>query len=308
MKIILIGCTGFIGSHLTKELAAEGNELTLLTRRADHPGLSGLAGPPGVRYAVWNGRDAASIVRQIDGADAVVNLAGASIANGRWTEARKKILVGSRVGSTDAIVEAMSRANSKPKVLVNASAVGYYGNVDEGDVGETHPAGTGFLAELCVAWERAAAKAGALGVRVVTPRIGFVVGGKGSALGKMALPFRMFVGGPIGTGRQWLPWVDISDVTGIIRYALVDERLAGPVNAVAPTPVRMREFSAELGSAMHRPSWAPVPGFAVRLLLGELADMILGGQKAVPSVLRRMGYEFKKPDLAGALREAIEKL
>lgn len=302
MKLLLSGCTGFIGGHLARELAAEGHDLAMLTRKTDH---SRLFSGPRVRYAVWDGAAAESVRPHLEGADAVVNLAGDSIARGRWSESRKQALTASRIRPTDAIVGAIAGMKTKPKVLVNASAVGYYGNVDEGDVDESHPAGSGFLAELCVAWEAAAMKAAASGVRVVTPRIGFVVGGKGSALGKMALPFRMFVGGPIGSGKQWFPWVHVSDVTGLIRHALADGGISGAVNAVAPGPVRMAEFCAELGAAMGRPSWAPVPGFAVRLLLGEMADMILGGQKAVPAAARKSGYAFRQPDLGKALRDAL---
>ncbi len=304
MKIVLSGCTGFIGGHLTKELALKGHELVSLTRRKEH---SGLFAAPNVRYVTWDGRDAGSLAKYMDGADAVMNLAGESIAKGRWNNARKRLLVDSRVGPTTAIVEAIATAKSKPKVLVNASAVGYYGNVDEGDVPEEYPAGEGFLASLCVQWEEAAKKAGTLGVRVVMLRIAFVVGGKGSALGKMALPFRMFVGGPIGTGKQWFPWVHVSDVTGIARYALTAEHLRGPVNAVAPESVRMKNFCGALGRAMGRPSWAPVPGFAVRLLLGELAGMILGGQKVVPSALNKAGYRFRYPELGKALLDALKE-
>lgn len=302
MKILLSGCTGFIGGRLTKELALEGHDLVSLTRRKDH---SGFFPAKNVRYVTWDGRDAGPLLSLVDGADAVINLAGESIANGRWNETRKKSLVSSRVGPTAAIVGAIAKAASKPRVLVNASAVGYYGNVDEGDVPEGRPAGEGFLASLCAEWESAANKAGTLGVRVVALRIGFVVGGKGSALGKMALPFRMFVGGPIGTGKQWLPWVHVSDVTGVARYALTAEQLRGPVNVVAPQQARMREFCAALGAALGRPSWAPVPGFVVRLLLGELADMVLGGQKVVPSALLKAGYGFRYPELPNALDDAL---
>ncbi len=304
MKILLSGCTGFIGGRLTKELALEGHDLVSLTRRTDH---SGRFSAKNVRYVTWNGRDAGPLAGLVNGADAVFNFAGESIARGRWSDARKKILVASRVGPTAAIVGAIAKAESKPRVLVNASAVGYYGNVDEGDVPEGRPAGEGFLASLCVEWERAANHAEALGLRVVTLRIGFVVGGKGSALGRMALPFRMFVGGPIGTGRQWLPWVHVSDVTGAARFALAAEQLRGPVNVVAPQQSRMKEFSSALGAAMGRPSWAPVPGFVVRLLLGELADMVLGGQKVVPSVLLKAGYGFRHPGLTTALDDALKK-
>jgi uncharacterized protein (TIGR01777 family) len=304
MNILLSGCTGFIGGRLVKELALDGHEIVSLTRRKD---FSGLFAAPKLRYARWDGNDPDAIAALVEEADAVVNLAGESVAKGRWNDARKKTLTDSRVGPTSAIVAAIASATSKPKVLVNASAVGYYGNVDEGDVPEEFPAGGEFLASLCVEWEEAAKKAAASGVRVVLLRIGFVVGGKGSALDLMALPFRLFVGGPIGSGRQWLPWVHVADVTGVARYALTAETLRGPVNAVAPNTVRMKEFCSALGGALGRPSWAPVPGFAVRLLLGELAGMVLGGQKAVPSVLLRSGYRFRHPELREALVDALHE-
>lgn len=304
MKILLSGCTGFIGSRLTKELADEAHDIVSLTRRKDH---SGLFSAKNVRYAAWDGRDPGPLAAIVDGVDAVVNFAGESIASGRWSDARKRALLASRVGPTAALVGAIATAAVKPRVLVNASAVGYYGNVDEGDVEESRPAGEGFLASLCVEWERAAMKAEASGVRVVVLRIGVVLGGKGSALGRMALPFRLFVGGPIGTGGQWFPWVHVADVAGVARYVLDERQVRGPVNVVAPERVRMREFSSALGAAMGRPSWAPVPGFAVRLILGELAGMVLGGQNVVPSALRKAGYRFRHPGLRDALADALKR-
>jgi uncharacterized protein (TIGR01777 family) len=303
MNILLAGCTGFLGRHLSSELAAEGHRIVSLTRRTD---FDGLFSSPNIRYVSWSGgtdAGAGDILPHVEWADAVVNLAGESIGRGRWTEARKKVLVASRVKPTEAIADAISKAKRKPAVLVNASAVGYYGNVEEGDVAEGHPAGRGFLASLCVEWERAAKRVEADGVRPVLLRIAFVVGGAGSALGRIALPFRLFVGGPIGTGRQWFPWVHVADVTGVVRFALVHGELRGPVNVAAPEQVDMRGFCGALGAALHRPSWAPVPGFAVRLLVGELADMILGGQRVVPEALDRAGYRFTYPKLSGALEE-----
>lgn len=302
MKILLSGCTGFIGGRLVRELAAAGHDVVSLTRRSD---FSGLFAAPNIRYARWDGADPSAIASFVEGADAVVNLAGESVAKGRWNDARKKVLEASRIVPTRAIVGAIAAAKSRPRVLVNASGVGYYGNVDEGDVREDHPAGAGFLPSLCVAWEAEAMEAGRHGVRVVTVRIGFVVGGKGSALGRMALPFRFFVGGPIGSGRQWLPWIHVADVTGIVRHALAADVLRGPVNASAPEPVRMREFCAALGGALGRPSWAPVPGFVVRIAVGELAEMVLGGQKAVPAAALASGYRFTRPDLGNALADAL---
>jgi len=304
VKILLAGGTGFIGTKLAGELCADGHEVVSLTRRRDH---GGLFAPPGLRYATWNGgegkEDEALLRPLVEEADAVVNLAGESVGKGRWSEARKKILVDSRVKPTEALVRAISASERKPGVLINSSAVGYYGNVDEGEVPEEHPHGAGFLASLCVRWEEAARHVSRDGVRLVLLRTAFVAGGEGSPLGRIALPFRLFVGGPIGSGKQWFPWVHLSDVTGVVRFALADPRLSGPVNVAAPDAVTMKQFCSALGRALGRPSWAPVPGFAVRILVGELADMILGGQKVVPRALERAGYEFRYPTLPAALGE-----
>ena len=301
MRILLAGGTGFLGRHLVKELAAEGHVIVSLTRRKDS---AGLIAAPNLRHVHWDGADAGALVRYIERAEAVVNLCGENMGKGRWNEARKAAFVRSRVGPTSAIVGAIAAASSKPRVLVNASAVGYYGNVEEGDVTEASPNGEGFVAALCARWEEAAAAAEASGVRVVRIRTGFVVAGKGSGLGRMILPFLLFVGGPIGSGRQWFPWVHVDDVVGAIRHALETDRLRGPVNVSAPAPVRMKEFSAALGKALRRPSWAPVPGFVARIVAGEVVEMALTGQKALPAALLASGYRFRRPDLADALAAA----
>jgi uncharacterized protein (TIGR01777 family) len=306
MKILLSGCTGFIGRRLTKELSLGGHQVVSLTRRTDHRGLYSA---PNVRYVTWGGgggpgdADAGILAPLVEDADAVVNLAGESIGKGRWSEARKKVLVDSRLEPTAALVAAIGNSRNKPATLINSSAVGYYGNVEEGDVPESHPPGDGFLASLCARWEGAAKKVEEYGVRLVLLRIAFVAGGEGSALGRIALPFRLFVGGPIGSGKQWFPWVHVADVTGATRFALTHDHVRGPLNVAAPDAVTMKEFCATLGRSLGRPSWAPVPGFAVRLLVGELADMILGGQKAVPRDLERSGFIFTYPELSSALRE-----
>jgi uncharacterized protein (TIGR01777 family) len=306
VNILLSGSTGFIGGRLTRELSMDGHDLVCLTRRRK---FDGLFQAPNVRYVTWTGgegpgdADAALLAPLVGEAGAVVNLAGESVGKGRWTAARKKILVNSRVKPTSALVRAISASGRKPAVLINSSAVGYYGNVDEGEVTEEHPHGEGFLASLCVEWEGAARKVEGEGVRLVLLRTAFVVGGEGSPLGRIAMPFRMFIGGPIGSGRQWFPWVHVADLTAVIRSALGDDRLRGPVNVAAPEALRMKEFCSILGRALGRPSWAPVPGFAVRLLVGELADMILGGQKVVPRALETAGYRFRYPDLYPALEE-----
>jgi len=306
MKILLSGCTGFIGRRLTRELSLEGHDIVSLTRRKEY---GGLFSAPNIRYVTWKGggesgeADAILLAPLVDAADAVINLAGESIGKGRWSDARKKVLVDSRLRPTTAIVSAIAKSRNKPSTLINASAVGIYGNVDDGEVPEGHPSGEGFLASLCLRWEGSALKAEKLGVRLVLLRIAFVTGGEGSALGRIALPFRLFVGGPIGSGRQWFPWVHVADVTGVTRFALVHDHVRGPLNIAAPDAVTMKDFCSTLGRSLGRPSWVPVPGFAVRILVGELADMILGGQKAVPRDLQRSGYTFIYPKLSDALEE-----
>jgi uncharacterized protein (TIGR01777 family) len=240
-------------------------------------------------------------VEKLEGADAVINLAGESIAAKRWTAAQKELIVNSRLDATKVLVDAIGRVSAKPSVLVNASAVGYYGNVESGDVTEDHAKGTGFLADTCVRWEAEANRAKTLGGRVVIIRIGIVLEKGGGALSKMIPPFQMFLGGPLGSGRQWFPWVHREDVIGAILFALQNPNLSGPVNAVSPNPVTMKEFCKALGRAMHRPSSAPVPAFMVKLLLGEMSEMLLTGQRAVPKKLQDAGYRFRYPELDNAL-------
>lgn len=299
MRIVLAGATGFLGRAVTAELRQAGHELVLLTR---DPGRVPAA--HGVTVAEWDGKTPGEWARQVDGAGAVVNLAGEPIAARRWTAERKGALAISRIQATKAVVAAIAKAKSPPGVLVNASAVGYYGDVPVGDVPETHPKGSGFLADLCEAWERAARTAEEHGVRVVSLRIGVALGRGGGAVDKMLPPFKLFAGGPLGSGRQWFPWVHRDDVAGVVSYAISDASLSGPVNVAAPEPATMKEFCAAFGRALGRPSWAPVPAFVLRLMLGEMAGMLLTGQRAVPARLAAAGYRFRHPALAGAL-EAV---
>jgi hypothetical protein len=235
-----------------------------------------------------------------------VNLAGESIAGGRWTDERKAAIRASRVEGTHAIVDAIAAASSRPKVLVSASAVGWYGPRDDEELDETAPAGEGFLASVCRAWEAAALGAAAHGVRTVALRIGVVLGPNGGALGRMLVPFRACLGGRLGSGRQWMSWVHRDDVVGLVLATLASDAYAGPVNATAPTPVRNRDFTAALARAVHRPALLPVPGVALRLALGEMADMLLTGQRVVPKVATGAGYEFRHPDLAVAIAASID--
>jgi uncharacterized protein len=301
-KVVIAGATGLIGRNLTSDLLGGGTSVVVLTRNA---GGAHTMKHPLLREVEWDGRHQGDWVSHMNGADAVVNLSGQSIGTKRWTATRKQELLRSRIDSTEALVDAMRTANSKPRVLINASAVGYYGNVDEGVVTEDRPPGTDFLAQLCSEWEKAALKAADLGVRVVLPRSGVVLDKDAGALQRMLLPFRLFVGGPLGSGNQWFPWVHREDEIRAIIFALRTESLSGPVNIVAPEQTTMRTFAETLGTALHRPSMFRVPSSALKALLGEMAGIILTGQKAVPSRLIRAGFKFRFPTLAGALENLL---
>ncbi|MCI0706702.1 MAG: TIGR01777 family oxidoreductase [Ignavibacteriae bacterium] len=303
MKIVVAGGSGFLGSALLAKLTATGHTVILLTR---NPHAQARTIPDTVQKVQWDAKTIGDWAKSIDGADAVVNLTGESIGGKRWSKTQKEILISSRVDSTKAIVEAIRQANTKPKVLVNQSAVGYYGNVPDGNVEENHPPGNDFLAEICQRWEEEARKAEALGVRVVIPRTGVVLSKHGGALPRMLLPFNLFIGGPLGTGRQWFPWIHLEDEINALAFVLNNEKLSGPVNLAAPESATMEQFCTLLGKAMHRPSWAPVPGFALKILLGEMAGpLLLGGQKVDPTKLQQGGYRFKYPKLDEALRDVL---
>ena len=292
MNIVLAGGTGFIGGALIDALVSRGDRITLLTR---HPDAARARRGDKVSPMAWDGKNSGEWSKALEGADAVINLSGESIAAGRWTAARKLALIKSRIDSTRALVAALSTTTKRPATLINASAVGYYGNSADGDSTESKPQGQDFLAALCGQWEREALAAEPLGVRVVLARIGIVLEEDGGALAKMALPFKLFAGGPLGSGKQGFPWIHRDDVVGGILFALDSNKLSGPVNFTGPTFADNAQFSAALGRALHRPSWAPAPAFAIRLALGEMSDMLLGGQKAPPKKLLDAGYRFKFP-------------
>lgn len=302
MKILFAGGTGFIGAGLTQRLLGAGHQVCVLTRNAES---ARKRVPRSVQVAEWDGRTVGDWEHHLSTADAVINFAGEPIAAKRWTSVQKELIIGSRVSAARALVQAMGQPKKTPSVLINASAVGYYGHVADGDVTETHPAGSGFLSTTCVEWEREALAAESLGVRVVVLRIAVVLGEQGGALEKLLLPFRLFVGGPVGTGSQWFPWVHRDDMIGASMYALHNKELSGPVNVVAPQPVTMRQFCSALGRALHRPSWVPVPPFLLRLALGEMSETILTGQRVVPRVLTDSGYLFQYPHLLPALADIV---
>ena len=302
MRVVITGGSGLIGSAVAREMGGAGHEVVVLTR--DLAKVKAL--PPNTRAVQWDGRTGDGWAPLLDGDTGIVHLAGESIAAGRWTESRKQRIRASRVESGGAVLAAIRQAKEKPGALLQGSAVGFYGSCGDEVVTEAHPPGGDFLAGVCVDWEASTAEAEALGVRRAILRTGVVLSGDGGALPKMALPFRLGVGGPLGGGRQWLPWIHLADEVGAIRFLLEREDARGPFNLTAPEPLTNRDFSRALGRALHRPSLAPAPGFALRLVLGEMAGMLLNGQRAVPQRLVEKGYTFRHPEALGALRNLLD--
>ncbi len=297
LSVLVTGGTGFIGRRLCEVLIAAGHEVTVLTR--DKRKAQGLKGRVTLLDDLGDlGEDAAF--------DAVVNLAGEPLADGRWSAGKKRRILESRIAVTEALVAYMARCRRRPEVLICASAVGFYGSDAERALTESSAPAPGFTHDVCRACERAAAKAEALGVRVCLLRIGIVLGSDGGALAKMLPPFEFGLGGPMGNGRQWVSWIHLDDVVGLILHAIGDTDLSGPVNATAPRPVRNRVFAKALGRALRRPALLPTPAFALRLLFGEMAEeLLLTGQKVLPERARAAGYRFRYPTLEEALGEIL---
>lgn len=296
MKLVLAGGSGFIGRALCARLIEQGHSLTLLTRsRSPAPLL------PGQTWVTWNPESTGDWQRTLDAADGVINLAGEPIAGKRWTAAQKSKIRSSRINTTRALVTAIGKAENKPKFLLNASAIGYYGARGDEVLTEESVPGNDFLSRVCVAWEQEAEQAAAYGLRVIRLRTGIVLGNGGGALAKMVPPFKLFVGGPLGSGTQWMPWIHLEDEIGLIQFLIENYHARGAVNATAPYPVTMREFCKTLGNVLHRPSWAPVPAFALRVLLGEMAELLLASQRVIPAKAQSLGYQFKYPTLHEAL-------
>jgi uncharacterized protein (TIGR01777 family) len=250
----------------------------------------------------WNGRDTGPWEQALEGADAVINLAGAPIAEGRWTVARKQLITDSRILTTRLLVSALSRCSSKSATFISASGIGYYGASDDRRLDEGAPRGQGFLADLCLVWEAEALRAAEFGTRVVLLRTGMVLEQDGGALAKMVLPFKLYAGGPIMPGTQWVSWIHRRDHIGLIQWALVNNHVCGPLNAVAPEPVTMSDFCMRLGRALHRPSWFPVPEYLLKLALGELGSLMTTGQRVTPRKAIEGGYAFHHATLDSALQ------
>lgn len=297
MQVTITGASGFIGKRLVSALESSGHRLTIVGR-APRAGSS-----PNAQFAVWDperGLPPPSAVQT----DAIVHLAGEPVSQ-RWSPKVKQRIRDSRVAGTLRLVEAMSQVETKPKVLVCASAVGYYGDRDDEILNEQAKPGTGFLPEVCVEWERAALTAQQLGIRVVLVRIGLVLGAGGGALQKMLPPFKAGVGGKLGSGEQWMPWIHLDDMVGLFQTAVEDDRWSGPINGSAPNPVRNTDFTAAIGRALRRPAIFPVPKFVVKLLYGEMADILFFSQRMIPEAATRLGYQFRYPQLFGALRSIL---
>jgi len=307
MRVIITGGTGLIGRALATELAADGHEVILLSRSPERAGQL----PPGVRAERWDGRTAAGWGPLADGAEAIVNLAGANLAGerffpSRWTAERKRLIRDSRVNAGRAVVQAVEQARQKPAVVVQASGVGYYGPCGDEPVTEDTPAGHDYLARFAAEeWEPSTAPVEEMGVRRVIIRSAAVLAPNEGALWRLVLPFRLFVGGPMGSGRQWFPWIHIQDEARAIHFLIAHQEARGPFNLVAPDPLPNARFAQVLGRVMGRPSWLPVPALALKLAFGEVAGVLLEGQRAVPKRLLELGFHFLFPSAESALRDLL---
>jgi uncharacterized protein (TIGR01777 family) len=299
MKVVVTGATGLIGSRLVPELRRRGDEAVVLTRSPERATRD-----LGVEAHGWRPELEPAPAAALAGADAVVHLAGENIAQ-RWNDAVKQRLMESRRTGTRNLVAGLRAVDPRPAVLVSSSAVGWYGSRGDEQLDESEPHGDGFLADVVAAWEREAEQAEALGIRVVRLRQGVVLDKDGGALAKMLPFFRAGVGGPVAGGKQWIPWIHVDDVVGMITGALDDARWDGAINAVAPEPSRNSDFSKALGRALHRPALLPVPAFGLQLLYGDMAGIVTEGQRVVPKRAEELGYAFRHPELDEALRSAL---
>jgi uncharacterized protein len=328
-RVIVTGATGLIGKAVCKDLKANGYQVVVFSR---DPQKARGAVPGAADYLAWQPAESGSWASTIDGAYGVIHLAGASLFGKRWTAEYKRDIIASREIGTRGLVSAMAQAQNKPQVFISSSAVGYYGPSGDQKLDESAPPGNDFLAQVCQVWEREAKKAEDLGIRTVMVRTGVVIGVgegrlpfpidlRGASLARpgiilkteegafplLMMPFRFFVGGPILPGTQWFAWVHLDDLVGLMMLALENEQARGPINGTAPEPQTNRDFAKTLGRVMGRPAWLPVPGFAMKLLLGEMADMITTGQRVIPKRAQDLGYQFKYPTSAQAIRQILNR-
>jgi uncharacterized protein (TIGR01777 family) len=299
VNVVVTGGTGFVGSRIVSEALTRGDRVVIPSRDPNRSRI-----PEGAEGAHWD-LDSDDWYGLVDGKDAVVHLAGEQAVGVRWTEETKQRMLDSRVRSTERLVEAMWRAKRRPAVFVCGSAVGYYGPRGDAPVDESGSAGTDFLAEVCKRWEAAARKATEIGVRVVRARLGIVFGRGGGALAEMIKPFKMFVGGPIASGRQVVSWVHIDDAARMFLKAVDDASIEGPVNVTAPNPVTNAELSSAIGAVLHRPSFFRVPESALRIRFGEGADPLVTGQRVLPRVMQEAGFQWRFPEVQPALEDVL---
>jgi uncharacterized protein (TIGR01777 family) len=293
MRILISGATGFIGSALVKHLQDAGHTVVRLVRDAHHAGI------------LWDPYKKTIDRSRLEGFDAVVNLSGESI-NGRWTASKKKKIVDSRVEAGRFLADCLTELQNPPKAYISASAIGYYGDRADEELTESSKPGNDFLAEVCIKWEAEAKPIADAGIRVAHIRTGLVLSPDGGALEKLLLPFKLGLGGPVGSGRQWWSWVAFSDIIKIYEFAITNDGVSGPVNAVAPNAVRNKEFVKTLGKALHRPAFMPLPSVAVKLIFGEMGDgLLLGSQHVMPKVLETKGYGFEQTDLLTCLKGMV---
>lgn len=298
MNILISGSTGLIGEALTQQLRSAGHQVTRLVRSE----------PSAADELRWDPSAVTLAPALFAGVDGVVHLAGENIASGRWTAAKKDAIASSRSQGTAWIARSMAACEKPPRVLVSASAIGFYGDRGDEALDEAARPGKGFLPDVCRAWEAAADPARAAGIRVVHPRIGVVLSPDGGALTRMLTPFKLGVGGPIGSGTNWFSWISLHDQVRVLEYALMTESLTGPVNSVAPGTVRFTEFASTLGRVLRRPTFLPTPAFAMRLALGQMADdLILASTRVVPTALTESGFTYDHPNLESALRSVLDR-
>ncbi len=303
MRVIIAGGTGLIGRALAADLVQDGHHVIVLSRTPER--YTGRL-PAGVQVERWDARSAEGWAHLADGADAIVNLAGENIAAGRWTPERKRRIRESRLNAGRAVVEAVQAASNRPRVVVQASAVGYYGPCGDEEVTENHPPGSDFLARVCVEWEASTAPVEELGVRRPILRTGIVLSTEGGALPRMLPPFKLGLGGRLGSGRQWFPWIHIRDEVRAIRFLVEREDASGPYNLTAPNPVTNAELTRALGRVLGRPALLPVPALALKVLFGEMATVLLDGQRAVPRRLIEAGFTFEFAEVEAALRDLLK--
>jgi uncharacterized protein len=307
VRILISGSSGLVGSALLETLRHQGHEVIRLVRPTTRGGPQRVDTSAAPRNVFWD-PGAGILESGAEGADAVLHLAGAPVAAGRWTPSRKRLLWESRVAATRHLVASLARLRRPPQLFVAASGINFYGGRGEEELTESSPPGADFLAQLTRDWEAESSRAAEFGARVVTTRFGMILARQGGALPRLLLPFRLGVGGRIGSGRQWMSWIALEDVLGIIGYAMDTNLLSGPVNAVAPTPVRNAEFAASLARILHRPAFLPVPPFFLRLAFGEMADaLLLSSQRVLPAKLSQLGYRFAHPELGSALASLFER-